>query len=997
MSHRVLLLGQPGLLDGPNYEPWPVERRFQMLSYLACAQDWVDRERLAALFWPDHEAQAARRNVRKVIHRALEVPWLNTLESRGPLVRWQVDTDLAELTGAVRQSNHARVTELYRGTLLEGFERGASAPYLAWLQSERLRWMQARRQAAMALIDAEPASRLRLAQSLLDDDPLDEDALLAAVDAQRALGTPAAADELIRRYSARLAADAGVEPSARVRALAAASKPQPVPQPVMAERFVGRRLEMAQTCETLRGSAPRALVLHGPGGIGKSRLAREALAALAPEFGAGAFWVDLEDLSDIAQVPARIVRSLALQWQEQGDAMAHIARQIGQRHQLLVFDNAEHLPPLGAQLAALIAACPQVRLLLTSRDLPTGLDAAVLEVSGLDIPDDQSLDLEAASTFDAVRLFAERATFQQPGFELTDHIESVTEIVAAVQGLPLAIEMAAAWVRLLPPLEIARELRSSLDLLQRDAAASAVRPRHASMRAVIERSWALLAPSERVAMMQLSVFVGGCTRESVREVVDLSLPLLASLVDKCLVQAHPEPGRFSLHPLIAAYAREQLAQDPARQAAAFDRHRAHFAAWLQRLNATARTSAGKFMQQVDAEYPNCRQAWEQAVAGRAAADVAAMAGALANYLENGGRYREGVALLGSALELDERRPENARALAQSCRALATLEYRANDHDQVELHARRGVRLARRCGDAPALLACLNLLGLSHWVRDQYTQALPYFEAALKQASGIGDRYGVAVFSGNIGLVAREAGQFDKSLTLLQAALAAHRELGNTRGVAISLNNIGNHHRLFGQWELARQCFNEGLARLDKDGIAGLRSALIVNLGLVELACGELAIAERHLRAALALAEHGAEDYLVNSARQGMARLSIRRAEHAQAHRWLADALRDASASGGTFRGSAALVVLAELRAAQGFGEQARELLAGVLGDARSAASVRVEAGRVLDSLGGGAGRALSAAELDQVVQRFMADTVDASGDAALTAPRIGSAGSPLNP
>jgi predicted ATPase/DNA-binding SARP family transcriptional activator len=941
-----------------GFASWPVERRFQLLGYLAVTGEWVDRGRLAALFWPEQASEAAFTNVRKAIHRLREVAWLAGFEARGTRVRWKGATDLQQFDAAVARGEYAAALPLYRGALLDGLERGAAAPYLAWLRAERERRAQARRQAALALIGAstDPRARLALAEPLLADDPLDEDALVAAVQAHRLLAADDVAQRLLRAHARRLAEDLGVEPSARLRALATATgaaggRAQGGPTDP-AQGFVGRRLELRQIGAWVRVTeGPRLLLLHGPGGVGKSRLAREALRVHAAAFADGAHWVALEDLADAGQVPPRIAQVLGLPWRDTADAVREIARLIGARHALLAFDNAEHLPALGPLLAALLADCPRLRLLVTSRATLAGVAAETLPLEGLALPDDDSRDVEAASAFDAVRLFTDRAAFHLPSLRLAPHLDAVVDIVRQVQGLPLAIEMAAAWVRLLPPQEIARELRQSIDLLARDGDDAALgRAEHASIQATIERSWALLAPAEREAMAGLAVFVGGFTREAAQAVAGATLPLLAALVDKSLVQADRERARFDLHPLVAAYARARLGEDPRRRDEAVARHRTHFAQWLKAANATARTDAGAFRRALDAEFGNCAQAWRTALEAADADALAALAGGLGNYLENCGRYAEGEALFAPAIDRAGGSTRWAPAVAQTCRALAALHYRAGRHAQVEAVARRGIRAARLARDGPALKACLNTIGLSLWIRNRFAQASPYFETALRQAEQDGDRYGVAVFAGNIGLIARELGEFDRALTLMQTSLAAHCEAGNARGEAIMLNNIGNHHRLFEQWETARRHFRDGLALAERSGLTGLRANFVVNLGLVDVACGDLDAAERRLREVLALRDRGAEPYLVNAALLGMAQLALRRADLPAARRWLAAAVRDARAQGGVFHAEGAVTVLAQLRAAEGSAPEARALLQTVLRSERTDATVRVEAARLYRTL-----------------------------------------------
>lgn len=960
VAGRLDLLGACELQAEGHAAPLGMQRHVQVLVYVVLQKQWVSRERLALLFWPDHAHAAAMRNVRKVVHLIGAMPQPLLFEARQDAVRCLLATDVDAFEGALAAGRREEAIASYRGELAPGLEADAEAPYAEWLRAERARLAGRWRAAVLAVAgEAAQASRsghaLAWLERLLAADPLDEDALALALPALRATGRAADAQRLYRAYTDKVAAELGIEPSARLRVLAAeisagsVTAATAVAAPVPAGVFVGRRLELRRVAELLADESRRALVLHGPGGVGKSRLAREALTAAAPRFADGAHWVPLEDLAGEAQVPARISQAAGLEYRDSADTVATLAQALGSRHLLLVLDNAEHLPGLGAQLARLLAACERLRVVVTSREKPAALAAELLTLDGLDVPDDESLDEAASGAFDATQLFVARARFHQPSFALADHLDAVNRIVRSVQGLPLAIEMAAAWVRLLPPAEIAQELQSSIDVLERDPSAGApARREHLSVRATLQRSWALLAPKERAVLAALAVFSGGFTREAAQAVADASLPLLAALVDKSLVQADRASGRFDLHPLVAAFAWGQAGD--AGRARVARAHMDYYAAWLKEVGPTFRTDAGAFGRRIDAEGGNCRRAWLHAASLRSAGPLYAMAGPLSTWLENVGRYAEGITLASQALGIGAHTQEERRALAAVCKAVATLEYRAGDYEGAERHARQGLSPARLADDSSSVKGCLNLLGLSLWNRNRHAQALPYFEAALKQAQRDGDRYGEAVFSANSALVARDAGDFDKSLRLLRHSLAIARELGNVRSEAISLHNIGNHYRYFGQWDEATRCFNEGLALTEQHGITGIRANFLGNLGLTCVERGALEEGERRLQQTLALQGQGAETVIIVSARLGMAQLHAKRGDLGGAHGWLASAVRLGRVQRDAFNLQEAAIVLAELKAAAGDRAGACAVLRGALQCEGGIAASRHRAQRLLDSL-----------------------------------------------
>ncbi len=226
----------------------------------------------------------------------------------------------------------------------------------------------------------------------------------------------------------------------------------------------------------------------------------------------------------------------------------------------IVLDNGEHLEDLPALLDAWLDAAPALQIVVTSRRRLGAAHEQVLALAGLAVPDEASRDAEAALAFDAVRLFALRAGAAQRDFDAAAHAGSIVRIVQRLGGLPLAIELAASWVRLLPPARLADDLEASLDWLERDPAAAtpAARPAHASLEGVLAQSFTLLAPSEREALAALAVFESGCTPAAARAVAGVSLPLLAALADRSPLAADGS-GRFVMHPVVAAFARERLA------------------------------------------------------------------------------------------------------------------------------------------------------------------------------------------------------------------------------------------------------------------------------------------------------------------------------------------------------------------------------------------------------------------------------------------------------
>lgn len=866
MTGLTLHLNGAPRLQGPGgaVVVFGPERRYQLLALLALAADWVPRETIAGLLWPGHGTAEARRNLRKVIVRAREVPGTEGLQATDHALRWPV---------AVQHGS---------GVLLQGLDDDANPAWTDWLRQQRDLRHQRDRQRLQALDD--PAQALALALELLQDDPLDEAAMAATLKAETALGRPAQARRRFAEFSRRLADDLGVAPPDALRALvepaaATAATASPAPPPAAPDAdFVGRRLELAEAQALLAQPGCRLLTVLAPGGMGKSRLARQLLSRVAAGFPGGAHWIELQDLADLPSVWGRLAQQLGLALADGEDALLHVASALPAARTLLVLDNAEHLPGLTASLDRLLDHAPALSLLVTSRARLHGPHEWLLPLAGLAVPDVDSRDAEAAPSFDAVRLFERRARAAQRGFVLDRHLPAVIDICAAVDGMPLAVELAAGWVRLMPPAEIARDLATSLDVLARDPAGpgAPARPEHVDMRSVLARSWQLLGEAEARAMAALSVFRGGFTRAAAQAVAGVPLPLLSALVDRSLLAVEGE-GRFNAHPLVQVHAAEQLAADPARAAELRRRHAGHFAGWMAERAPLTRGRMDRLLQEVAGEFANVREAWAWSLQALDAEAIGRIVRAWWVFFEMTGRLAEGAALIAPALALPEDTSERRRALARVRHGLSMLQHRRGLNAEGLEIARAGIAYGEDCGDFEAWTGCVLNSGSCLWVMGALEAAHGAFERALDAARCHGDRHCTAWALGNLGVTLADRGEGERSLAVLREALAIDRELGNQYQVVVHLLNLSSTGKLLGRLEEARARGEEALA-----------------------------LALRHDMTAFAL-----------TARGMLASLLVRQGRHAEARAQLQQCQQDAQRHGQTQLRIGVLGQLARLRALDG--------------------------------------------------------------------------------
>ncbi len=869
------------------------ERRFQLLTLLALEGGaWVERDRAAALLWPTHGMAEARRNLRKVVFDAQALPAMQGFEAQPQALRWVVDSDWSLLPGAAADTTAA----LRRGPPLQGLDDARNAAWSQWLAEQRARLDQAWLLRAHSHLTAatEPASRAALARQILQADALDEAAMAALLQAERAQGRTAQAQAEYRRYAALLAQELGVEPSRALRDLLSAAPAVAAATPAATGAapeggFIGRRTELAELRALLANPECRLLTVLGPGGIGKSSFVRQALPRIAPLFGAGAAWVPLHDAASAAELQARVAQTLGARLGDGADPLADLLRGWlgageGTSRGLLVLDNTEHLAGLAPRLQALLEALPGLVLLLTSRTRLPLTGEWLLPLQGLAVPDEDSRDLEAASAFDAVRLFEQRAQVARRSFTLGAHLPAVLSVCGALGGMPLAIELAASWVRLLPPETIAEDIGAgasqALDILQRDpgAAGEPLRAEHRSLRAVLQGSWRLLGAPEQRALAGLAIFAGGFTRAAAQAVVGCPLPLLSSLADASLLAVDATSGRFSMHPVVQQFARERLAEDAPRRAGLAERHAAHFAQQLAAWAPLVRTQPQQLVRQMAAEEANARLAWQHALDAAQATRLLQMLPAWRALFETSGRLDEGLQMLRAPLVLPEADGDTTRLLAHVRHVLCTLLYRRGQAAEALAFAEAGIASALRCGERVPLKGCLNNAALVLWLLGRADGALQHASRMLSECEADGDRYGIQIALGTRAIATKALGRFDEALADNQRALAIAQELGDPANIGTRLNNIGNLHRAQARWHEARASFEAGLRHGEQHGLASHVSFCLLNLGLVEFELGETERAHARLAGVLERQAQVPQQQVALNAELGLARIHIRRGE-----------------------------------------------------------------------------------------------------------------------
>jgi predicted ATPase/DNA-binding XRE family transcriptional regulator len=416
--------------------------------------------------------------------------------------------------------------------------------------------------------------------------------------------------------------------------------------PILPTPFIGRQREVDELTRLLRDPQCRLLTLVGPGGVGKTRLAIETASRMQASFADGVYFISLASVNSIRFIAPMIADSVGFAFQSTAmiEPREQLFNHLKEKQILLLADNLEHLlTEPGVELfSELLTAAPKVKLLVTSRESLELQGEWTFEVQGLPVPEKGYAEESTQNT--SVELFVQRARRAHVGFNATaENYPAIIRICQLVNGMPLGIELAAAWVRTLSCDEIAKEIERGMDFLSvstRDLPA-----RHRSIRAVFDHSWKLLTEEEQKILLQLSVFRGGFQREAAEQVAGATLPALSALMTKSLVRRSGD-NRYDLHELIRQFAVEQLLNHPEEHITPHARHGSYFLTQFARADARLRSSAQReTLAELTADMDNFRVAWDWAVAHGEFELIEQTLRAFAMLYDTRGWYQEGIHIL----------------------------------------------------------------------------------------------------------------------------------------------------------------------------------------------------------------------------------------------------------------------------------------------------------------------------------------------------------------
>jgi predicted ATPase/DNA-binding SARP family transcriptional activator len=723
---------------------------------------------------------------------------------------------------------------LWRADAMELADSGQAHPLLARLEDQQLDARGDLAEAQLALGRAEDV--VAELEALVVAHPLRERFATLLVQALYAAGRQAEALASYERARALLADQLGVDPSPELQAAhLSVLRGEPSRSPPAANRrtnlratltsFVGRDEQLVQIGNLLSNS--RLVTIVGPGGAGKTRLAREAAATLATDATDGTWLAELAPVTDPTDVPQTVLGSLGVREtillersaaMTARDATTRLIDALSTRSAVLVLDNCEHLIDAAAHLAdQLLAECPGLRILATSRE-PLGIfGESLVVVPPLGQPRPDAEPKEALG-FPAIQLFADRAIDVQPGFEVDETtVAAVIEIVRRLDGQPLAIELAAARLRSLPVAEIARRLSDRFRLLT--GGSRTAMPRHRTLRAVVEWSWDLLSDSERILAERLAVFSGGVTPRAAAAVcrssdldADAIDDLLTSLVDKSLLQVAPSTGdqpRFRMLETIREFGMERMAErsEVGRVRLA---HAEHFAALVAEADLHLRSAEQlEWMALLDVERDNILAALKYfGDDGRAAAAID-LVNLLGWYWMTLGSHGEIVTWMGYALDIPGDADPLKRLTAEAFVAINTIAWDVRgSHDEVEAGLTHLKEVSDRMALAPT--GAPKILTLLAPIVAMYVGDHDNVEGLIDRALNDDDPWIAAAILTFRAAMAENLGDATRMRGDSERSLAVFRQLGERWGMANSLQVLGQLELMEGNLEAAATAYTEGL-------------------------------------------------------------------------------------------------------------------------------------------------------------------------------------------
>ncbi len=910
MAALLQLLGQPRFYKEGKWLDLPPKQPLLLCTYLACYENWIDRSEIINLFWPEEQEVKGRHNLSQLLYHCKKQAWAQGLETERLRVRWLISSDVQQLHEALANGSWSKVIELYKGELLEKVPTGEMLDYEEWLSSERETLYRAWKDAILKEIGNLEAkqqyqSAADLLQQILKKDFLDENVLQLYMRNLARAGQRQQALKSFAEFEQQLRQELDMEPLEPTKRLASEIRnnelaeevsstetkfdlnkqtsledsPNQIVQnlPSQLTTFVGRDKEITEVINLLTDPSIRLLTLLGAGGIGKTSLAIQTARSLAQNFADGVSFVSLEALNSIELIIPTIADALNLNFSNDTSLKVQLLEFLSQRELLLILDNFEHLMAGAEIVLVMLEAAPKCKVLVTSRESLSFQGEYLYELSGLDYPQNVNDLLE---DYDAIRLFVSSARRAKPDFSLATDKVSVAQICRLLQGLPLGIELAAAWLRLLSPEEIAKEITKSFDLLE--TTYKDLPKRHQSLRAVFEYSWNTLSEKEQETLKQLAVFQGGFSKDAAQIVTGANIQSLLILVNKSLLK-HVPSGRFISSAGVQQFSEQKLAEEVTDYRTGLSKRHCEYFLSLAEEAEPELTGKGqeKWLKKLTAEQDNLRAALSWSIAEQEVEMGLKLGGALWRFWYMRGHFIEGQKSLTELLKL----PQGADVAIRIkvLRGAGVFSEYQNNLAQAQSFYSESLELSHKINDKKAEARALNNLANVAYRQRDYSQARTLYEKCLNTFRALTESWQVAVTLSNLGLLSYKQSDYNSSETFLAESLELSRQSDNKWMIASSLNNLGNVAQAQGSYSKALKLYQESLALAEELGDQMGIATLLTDLGSIAHNQGELEKAREFFDRSLKLRHEIADKSGTAITLLELARLSQDQKNYTEAH------------------------------------------------------------------------------------------------------------------
>ncbi len=830
MTVEIRLLGSPQAQGPTGSVRFRADKRYQFLAYLAYKNDWVSRDELSTLFWSDTTTETARHNLRQLIKRLKIFSLPQTLEIERDQLRWQVSCDTKTFKEALAQGRLDEAINMYQGDFLLGLESGDTNDFHIWLHSEREtlrgKWRETLLQQSQIL---DPKAAGTLLEKLLAQDPLDEEAVQHYLTLLAKTNQTTKATTIYKTFARHLKDEFGLLPTSTTEQLlitiqpsAESPKTNQAPKTTTAvldkptsstlpaiPALIGRELELSDLAYLLSQEACQLVTITGPGGIGKTSLTVQAAREAASVFTDGVHLVALETVKAVSAVPSKIAEVLLLP--ADNNPATQVTESLQHKNSLLVLDNLEHLLDSADFIAELITACPKLKILVTSRERLNLEQEQLFTLNGLTLPK-ATHTLEDALVSASARLFCERAKRVQLHFEVTQvDLPHLVNICQRLGGVPLALELAAVWVRAMSLSDIDKELNRSLDLLESQSRNRV--ERHRSLRAAFEASWTLLGVKEQEVLASCSVFRGGFSREAASAVTGATLRVLASLMDKSFFRVLPD-SRFAFHPMIGEYAAEKLSSQKDASLGQ-EKHARYFLNVMESLDNFFESDQQKeLLQRIQTDWENCLEAWKWLTEQGQTQELLRARATFILYIDEKGLYTQGHHSFAETLE-------SLPAEAQALRSYllgdgACCLYMLGNFAEAKDWAQQGLDLARQLGDTHAVAKSLNILASLECDTGQKEEAIKHYQECLQLFAN--NDYGARVILINLAGVEADLKRYLEAEKHYAEALKLSKTHSDTACLTVALNGLGSLYLELQQADKAIDLHQESLRYASEAGL-----------------------------------------------------------------------------------------------------------------------------------------------------------------------------------